>query len=362
MDSRMVKKVAIIISPNYEDHAQRYLRDCLESLRIQDWRGKKKIFITDNQSTAVSFALLKATAPEAEIVRNESNAGFAKGNNDAMRLALLTGFDYLVLFNMDTIVESDCISHLVKAAESDGAIGAVQARVMLWPDKHKVNSLGNVVHFLGFGYCEGYGEEYSDAQSQSVRNICCPSGAAVLYKKAVLETTGLFDEEFRMYNEDHDLGWRIWLAGWRCVLAPQAVVYHKYEFAGGARKYYWLDRNRILAMIKNYQVSTLLLISLAFIFMEFGVLLFALQKGWFRDKLKVYQYFLSWKNWQYILATRRNSQALRRVQDRDIIGIFSGQIWYDEIGDWKLGLVNHILNAYWNVIKWILRLKPGAVH
>jgi hypothetical protein len=96
--------------------------------------------------------------------------------------------------------------------------------------------------------------------------------------------------------------------------------------------------------------------------MEFGVLLFAFQKGWFREKLKVYQYFFSLKNWKYILAARCNSQALRRVKDRDIVGMFSGRIWYDEIGDLKLGLVNHILNTYWNVIKWILRLKPEAVH
>jgi hypothetical protein len=115
-------------------------------------------------------------------------------------------------------------------------------------------------------------------------------------------------------------------------------------------------------MIKNYQVSTLLLVSLAFVFMEFGVLLFAFQRGWFREKLKVYQYFLSLKNWKYILAARRNSQKLRRVKDRDIVGMFSGRIWYDEIGDWKLGLVNHLLNTYWNFIKWILRLKPGAIH
>jgi hypothetical protein len=115
-------------------------------------------------------------------------------------------------------------------------------------------------------------------------------------------------------------------------------------------------------MIKNYQFSTLLLISFAFVFLEFGALLFAFQKGWFRDKLKVYKYFLSRKNWQYILHARRNSQALRRVKDRDIVGMFSGRIWYDEIGDWKLGLVNHILNAYWNVIKWILIRKPGAIH
>ena len=96
--------------------------------------------------------------------------------------------------------------------------------------------------------------------------------------------------------------------------------------------------------------------------MEFGVLLFAFQKGWFRDKLKVYQYFLSFKNWKYILSARRNSQSLRRVKDRDIVGMFSGRIWYDEIGGWQLGLANHLLNTYWNIIKWILRLKSGAIH
>jgi len=356
------EKIAIIISPNYRDYAQRYLHDCLESLRIQDWAGEKKIFITDNQSTAESFAFLKETAPEAEIIRNNNNDGFAKGNNDAMRLALQEGFEYLVLFNMDTIVETDCISHLVKTADSESAIGAVQARLMFWPEQDKINSLGNITHFLGFGYCEGYGGKWSDNPSVICRDIGYPSGAAVLLKKEVFEKVGIFDEEFWMYNEDQDLGWRIWLAGWRCVLAPQAVVYHKYEFAGDARKYYWLDRNRILAMIKNYQFSTLLLISFAFVFMEFGVLLFAFQEGWFRDKLKVYQYFFSLRNWKYILAARRNSQASRRVKDRDIVGMFSGRIWYDEIGDWKLGLVNHILNTYWNVIKWILRLKPGAIH
>ena len=362
MNSKMQKKAAIIISPNYKDHARRYLRDCLESLRRLDWRGEMKIFITDNQSTESSLAYLTETAPEAEIIRNEGNDGFAKGNNDAIRLALQQGYDYLVLFNMDTIVESDCISHLVKTAESDRTIGAVQARIMLWPDKNRINSLGNVIHFLGFGYCEGYGKDFSSFNLQSVGDICCPSGAAVLYKKEVLETTGLFDEEFGMYNEDHDLGWRIWLAGRRCVLAPQAVVYHKYEFTGDSRKYYRLDRNRILGMIKNYQFSTLFFISFAFIFMELGVLLFAFQKGWFKDKLKVYQYFLSWKHWQYILAARRKSQAIRRVKDRDIIGMFSGRIWYDEIGDWKLELANAVLKSYWNAVKRILQVKPGAMH
>jgi GT2 family glycosyltransferase len=362
MDLRQHKKAGIIISPNYNDHCRVYLADCVESLRRQDWDGETKLFITDNQSTKASFAFLKDKAPEAEIIRNAKNDGFAKGNNDAIRLALQEGFDYIILFNMDSIIEANCISHLVETVESDTAIGAVQARIMLWPDKLKVNSLGNGIHFLGFGYCEGYGEEYAGLRFQSVREICCPSGAAVLYKKEVLETTGLFDEEFQMYNEDHDLGWRIRLAGRRCVLAPQAVVYHKYSFTDDARKYYWLDRNRLLAIIKNYQLSTLLLISLALVIMEFGLLLFALKRGWFREKLKVYKYFLSYKSWKYILAARRNSQSLRRVKDRDIVGMFSGRIWYEEIGDWKLGLANYAMNKYWLFIKSILRTKSRANH
>ncbi|MCX5807060.1 MAG: glycosyltransferase family 2 protein [Proteobacteria bacterium] len=357
-----MNKVAIIISPNYKNYAQRYLKDCLESLRRQDWAGEQKIFITDNQSTAESLAFLKEAAPEVEIIRNEKNDGFAKGNNDAMRLALQGEYDYLVLLNMDTIVEADCISHLVSAAESDGAIGAVQARLMLWPEKDKINSLGNVTHFLGFGYCDGYGEEWSRHSLPVIRDIGFPSGAAALYKKEVLERIGLFDEEFLIYNEDQDLGWRTWLAGWRCVLASQAVVYHKYEFSGNSRKYYWLDRNRTLTVIKNYQLATLLLISPAFVFMECGLLLFAFQKGWLKDKLNVYKYFLSRKNWQYIVSARRKSQALRRVKDWDIIETFSGLIWYDEVGNRKLRLANQILNVYWRIIKWIMIMKPGAIH
>lgn len=118
----------------------------------------------------------------------------------------------------------------------------------------------------------------------------------------------------------------------------------------------------MLTIIKNYHAATLLLIFPAFVFMEFGLLLFAFQKGWFRDKLNVYKYFLSRKNWQYIVRARRKSQALRRVKDWDIIGMFSGRIWYDEVGDWKLRLVNQILNIYWRVIKWIMIKKLGATH
>lgn len=352
-----MNKVAIIISPNYKDYAAKHLKDCIESLKRQSWAGEKRIFIIDNQSTAASFEFLKDTAAEAEIIRNKNNEGFAIASNSAMRIALEAGFDYILLLNMDTIAEPDCISSMVSVAESDGSIGAVQARLMLWPEKDRVNSLGNVTHFLGLGYCDGYGDLWSNDLSFSVTDICFPSGACALYKREVLEKIGIFDEVLWIYNEDQDLGWRIWLNGFRCVLAAQAVVYHKYDFSGNARKYYFIDRNRIILMIKNYQITTLLLISPAFVFMEFGLLLFAFQKGWFKEKLRVYLYFLRLKNIKHLIKERRRSQMLRRVKDREIIGMFSGRIWYDEVGDRKLFFANKTLNRYWCIVKWIMKAK-----
>lgn len=356
MNLKNNKKIAIIISPNYKDYAKKYLVDCITSIKKQNWAGESKIFITDNESTEESFTYLKKIAPEVEIIRNKKNDGFAKGNNDAVKVAIAQGFDYFALFNLDTILDENCIVKMIEVMKKDNLIGAIQARLMLWPDKEKINSMGNVTHFLGFGYSEGYNEKISifshDTAGQfSIKDICYPSGAGVLFTREVLEKVGLFDEKLWTYAEDQDLGWRIWLAGYKCVLAPEAVVYHKYEFFRSIEKYYWMDKNRIIVMLKNYHLASLALIFPAFLLMEIGLFIFACSNSWFKEKIKVYKYFLNLKNWKYILNARKQTQSLRKIKDKDIIKIFSGKIWYQEIGDWKLKIANIIFNTYWNIIK-----------
>jgi len=176
-----------------------------------------------------------------------------------------------------------------------------------------------------------------------------------LFKAEILKKVGLFDEEFWMYNEDQDLGWRIWLTGSSCVLAPEAVVYHKYEFSRSIKKYYFLDRNRIIAMLKNYHWATLILILPAFVLMEIGLIFFAYQNGWFYEKIKVYNYFLNLINWRKIMAERKKVQELRTVEDRQIVKMFSGQIWYQEIGETRLKVANVVFNAYWKIVRVLIR-------
>jgi GT2 family glycosyltransferase len=353
MNNKISKSVAIIISPNWKDYAEKYLEDCVASLRKQDYQGKMKIFLTDNETSERSFQLISKIVPEAEFILNKNNDGFAKGNNDAMRLATAENFDYLFLINMDAVAEPDCIRKLVEVAENDDGIAAVQPRIMLWNEKEKINSLGNVTHFLGFGYSQGYKEKYSERENK-VHDIGYFSGAAVLLRAELLNNIGLFDEKYWMYNEDQELGMRIWLSGSRCVVSDTAVAYHKYEFSKSIKQFYWMDRNRILVMLECYQVLTLILILPAFFVMEFGLILFSLKSGWFKEKLRVWKYFFSLRNWKYILKARKRNQCLRKVKEREFIRLMVGKIWYQEVDDWKLRFVNPVFEVYWMVCRFII--------
>lgn len=348
------KKVAIIISPNWRDYAKKYLKDCLESLKQQDWTGGSKIFLIDNETSEESYNYLKDNAPGITIIRNVGNDGFAKGNNEAMKLALAEGFDYIILFNMDTIVDKSAVSEMVRAAEQEEGIkkiGVVQARLMLWPDTNTINSLGNATNFLGFGYCEGYKEPLANYPDLKIKDIFYPSGAAVLFTAEALKEIGLFDEEFWMYNEDQDIGWRMWLSGRRCVLAPKAVVYHKYEFKRSVKQIYWMDRNRLLSSLKNYHLLTLVLILPMFLVMEIGMFGYALLGGWAGQRLKVYRYFFSPATWKHILKTRQEIQGSRKMKDKEIAKLISGKVLYQEMGTVLQKIANVFLDLYWRIIK-----------
>ena len=256
---------------------------------------------------------------------------------------------------MDTVVAVDGVAQLVRKAESDSAIGAVQARLMLWEEKDRINSLGNCTHFLGFGYCSGYRNPY-DPGCPPDEEIGYPSGAAVLLTKDLLQTIGLFDETYWMYNEDQDLGWRAQLAGYRVVLATDAVVWHKYEFQRAESKYYWMDRNRILTILKNYRWSTLFLIAPAFWIMEVGVFFFAIRQGWVREKLEVMGLFSGSVPLGYPATGTTAGSELRKRTDREITRNFSGSIWYAEIDSPALRWVNPLFAAYWRCVRALIRL------
>ena len=341
----MDKKVLIIIVTY---NAAEYIGACLSSLaKINYPRDRFDILVVDNASTDRTTDAIKDFV-EIKLLVNGKNVGFAAGNNIGLKYAVDNGFDYVYLLNQDTEVDPEFLAKAVELARIDEKIAAVQSKLLLF-DTKKINSIGNEIHYLGFAFAGGY--QLSDRQ-MSAREITYASGAACLLRIFALKKIGLFNADFFMYHEDADLGWRLWLSGWKVMLAPESVVYHKYEFSRSIKKYYYMERNRFLVILQNYKLATILLIAPAGILMDLATLFYSFFSGWWLEKLKVYVYFLSWKNWAKIIKARRKVQRLRVMGDREVAKRFVGKIDFQDMQNPLLKYIgNPVMCAYWSIAK-----------
>ncbi|MFH0853985.1 MAG: glycosyltransferase family 2 protein [bacterium] len=347
----MPKTAVIILIWN----GMKYLPDCLGSIINQDYpKDSREFIIVDNASNDGAAEYVKKNYPEFTVIENDRNYGFDKGNNIGMKYALDKGYDYIVLLNQDTAVEPNWLSELVKAAESDKKIGGVQSLMLHFNDKEMINSVGNQLHFLGFGFCEGNRKKLGE-QELRIKDITYASSASVLYRASVLKEAGCFDEEFFLYHEDTDLSFKIKMAGYRIVIASKSVMFHNYEFSRSIKKYYYMERNRYRILLTYLKLPTLILISPAFVVMECGMWLFALRGGWAKEKLRSCAYILNKKNLADIFKKRRYIQRTRKLNDREFTKNFVGEIMYQEIDNPLLRhIANPIFKIYWALARMII--------
>jgi len=93
----------------------------------------------------------------------------------------------------------------------------------------------------------------------------------MLIRTSCLRAIGNLDEELFAYHEDLEFSWRARLAGWRVLLAPESVVWHKYEFSRSVQKWYWMERNRFLVTGWLYSIPTLIVLLPALIVTELAL-------------------------------------------------------------------------------------------
>lgn len=330
-------------------------------------RDAWKIFLVDNASaddTAIlardvlideATGTTRAGNIRAIFLPMATNTGFTGGNNLAMKMAREEGFDYVYLLNPDTEVDPDFIARAATVAERDHRIAGVQSLLVLAQDTAKINSWGNEIHFLGFSFCGGYRQDRTSRTTREkfvVRDIPVASGAAVLYRLSALHEVDYFDDTIFAYHEDVDMAWRLRLQKYRIVLAPESIVYHRYEFSRSIKKFYFMERNRWWVHIKNLKIGTLIVIAPVFLLMEIGLWLFALRGGWWREKARAYEYYFSWPHLVALARARHEVQRTRMVSDREIVETFSPRILYQEIANplWKY-IGNPLFAAYWWIVK-----------
>ena len=345
-----------------------YLKACLDALdRASLDAATTRVILIDNASTdgTAAFAtneLLSGSPARTRgglpvvFIASDANLGFSGGNNLAFDRAIEDGDRFVYLLNPDTEVESGFLDDAIAAAERDPRIAIVQSLVLRHGQPGIVNSYGDALHFLGFGYSNGDGRSLDEpdvaARLTGDCELAYACGTAALLRVEALEAIGSFQDELFAYCEDVELSWRARLAGYRVVLAPASRVQHKYDFHRSTAKFYLLERNRWLVLLWCYRAPTLALLMPALVVMEAGVWAMALKDGWWREKARACRYLLAPSHWSRIAATRREVQHLRRRKDRDITRLFADVITFGPVSPWVLTRVaNPVLSAYW----WIAR-------
>ncbi len=311
--------------------SERDLDDCLRSLRSCDRSGMSlDIIIVDNASSDGTSRRVRSEFPEVLLLERPTNEGFAAANNVGIRLAAERGARFVYLLNPDTVVERGFLREALAVARADPGLGGVQSLLLLASDRARVNTWGNEVHFLGFGYCGGLGARASEAPDAAVE-IASASGAAALFPVDALLAAGLFDADLFLYQEDMDLSWRLRLSGWRLALAPRSVVYHKYAFSKSKSKFFYLERNRLLVLAKNLRLRNLLLLLPALAITELAVVAMAMRGGWAGEKLRATAHLLRPRAWRHIARGRREQRRIRKVSDREIARLFTPTIEFEGV-------------------------------
>jgi GT2 family glycosyltransferase len=334
--------------------AGKHLEPLWASLEVQTYpRHRWQLIVVDHGPAPGVAGWFAERARGARVIVPGANLGYAGGNALGMREALAAEADYVVVVTQDTRVEPDFLRALVETAEAHPEAGAVQPKLLRRDADGRtvLHSRGNELHYLGVGFVGGDGEE--DAPLD-VRPIAYASGAGALYRVRALREVGTFDPTLFMYHEDSDLGWRLWLAGWQALLAPAAVMHHDYDFARPAwkRKFYYVERNRLINVLTHYHAATLLLLAPALLVFEPIGVLYAAKSGWMAERLAVYGFFARPAAWRYLLAKRRLVQSLRRRPDRELVPLLASRFRFGPVATPAVRLVlDPLFHAYWSVVK-----------
>jgi GT2 family glycosyltransferase len=261
-----------------------------------------------------------------------------------LQLTLAEGFEYLIMLNTDTALAPSWLAALVEAADERPDAHILQSAILLYGSE-AVNTLGNRIHYLGFGYCGGYGRQ---ATTRPIPVIDYASGAAMLVKRAVFETIGLFREDYFAYYDDMEFCWRARLAGFNVELAERSVCYHKYRVEKPAQALYYLQRNRLMTFFTLPRLRTLCLTLPCLIVAEGVLTVYFIARGRGATQWQLLRFFLHPRTWRSIIANRRAIRRLRRRGDAEIVRGFAGTIAGSALDHPLLRYVfNPLLMAYW---------------
>lgn len=249
-----------VVIPNY--NGEKFLKDCLEALKRQTFEDMEVILV-DNGSTDNSVGTAKELYPEIRVVELGDNTGFAYAVNRGIEAA---SGEYVLLLNNDTIVFPNFVKNQYKMIKGKPDVFSCSALMIQNGNRELVDDAGDELAALGWGFAPDRDKPVSDCMvPHEVFSSC--AGAAI-YRKAVFDEIGMFDESFFAYLEDMDVGYRARLAGYRNLYNPYAKVYHLGSASSGSRHNAFkveLSARNSMRMLKKNMATWQFILNMPFI-------------------------------------------------------------------------------------------------
>ena len=202
------------------------LERCLHSLTLQ--KGVDfDVVLVDNGSSDGSAEMAESEFGRSgwlnlRVLRNSSNRGFCAANNQGIAVS---SSSFVALLNNDAEAEPCWLAALHSVFQDRPDVGMAASKILVYEDPTRIDKVGHLIYPDGQNRGRGSGQR-DTGQFDAIEDVLWPDGCAAMYRRAMLDEIGGFDEDFFAYADDAELGLRARIAGWRCLYAPDAVVRH----------------------------------------------------------------------------------------------------------------------------------------
>jgi len=216
-------------------------KKCLKSLENLDYDNFKVVVVDNGTGDKLKIENCKL---KIVWLFNQTNLGFAGGNNIGIKQAIEKAADYVLLLNNDTVVDRNFLKKLVEVGESDKKAG-ILGPIIYEYQSDKIHFAGGKINWL---YTKGIHNQNLESR---IKNLECDyiTGCCLLIKRRVIDKIGLMPEEYFLYLEDVDWCLKARKVGYKCVLVPSAKIWHKVSASAKAESFsyiYYHYRNGLL--------------------------------------------------------------------------------------------------------------------
>jgi len=317
----IVLKTAAVIIVNW--NGKKHLDECLRAVIEQDFNDFR-IIVVDNGSTDGSVDFVKRRFPQVTLIPLAWNTGFCRGNNVALETVREP---FVALLNNDAVPESSWLGTLVAALEENREAGFAASLMLCHRQPKVIDRAGDGYTTAGVPILRKRGRPASEAGQKAW--VFGASAGAAIYRMAMLNRVGFFDEDFFLLQEDVDLSFRAQLMGYRCLYVPEARVYHHGSTSiihDSPLSVYYGHRN--LEWVYGKNMPDRLLSRTVFLHGIYGALSFLFFSAGRRGGIYVKAKLDAARGWKRMMVKRKSIQERRIISDTETVALLDQETFF----------------------------------